>query len=168
MLLLGAALGLFQLPLIVGVQSTVGWAERGTTTASVLFCRQIGQTVGAALFGAVANTVLAGRLGGAGSLDSVAKALEDPASVADPDRLRRAVAAAVDSVYVGAACAAALALIALLCLAPRRFPVIDQDGERGGERGGERSDEATPGADGNSVGSQDAPRHHSPLSQRTD
>ncbi|MBK3596321.1 MFS transporter, partial [Streptomyces sp. MBT51] len=28
MLLLGAALGLFQLPLIVGVQSTVGWAER--------------------------------------------------------------------------------------------------------------------------------------------
>ena len=35
MLLLGAALGLFQLPLIVGVQSTVGWSERGTTTASV-------------------------------------------------------------------------------------------------------------------------------------
>lgn len=38
MLLLGGALGLFQLPLIVGVQSTVGWSERGTTTASVLFC----------------------------------------------------------------------------------------------------------------------------------
>lgn len=37
MLLLGGALGLFQLPLIVGVQSTVGWSERGTTTASVLF-----------------------------------------------------------------------------------------------------------------------------------
>lgn len=164
MLLLGAALGLFQLPLIVGVQSTVGWAERGTTTASVLFCRQIGQTVGAALFGAVANTVLAGRLGGAGSLDSVAKALQDPASVADPDRLRRAVATAVDSVYVGAACAAALALIALLCLAPRRFPVLDQDGERGGERPGE----ATSGAAGNSAGSQDAHQHHSPSSQRTD
>ncbi len=62
MLLLGAALGLFQLPLIVGVQSTVGWAERGTTTASVLFCRQVGQSVGAAVFGAVANGVLAARL----------------------------------------------------------------------------------------------------------
>ena len=59
MLLLGAALGLFQLPLIVGVQSTVGWSERGTTTASVLFCRQVGQSIGAALFGAVANGVLA-------------------------------------------------------------------------------------------------------------
>ncbi|RVU18609.1 MFS transporter [Streptomyces antnestii] len=130
MLALGAALGLFQLPLIVGVQSTVGWAERGTTTASVLFCRQIGQTIGAALFGAVANTVLAGRLGGAGSLDAVAGALENPASVADPDRLRHAVAAAVDAVYVGAACGAALALVILLCLAPRRFPVIDQENER--------------------------------------
>ncbi|WP_181797472.1 MFS transporter, partial [Streptomyces sp. WELS2] len=57
MLLLGGALGLFQLPLIVGVQSTVGWSERGTTTASVLFCRQTGQTLGASLFGAVANGV---------------------------------------------------------------------------------------------------------------
>ena len=78
MLLLGGALGLFQLPLIVGVQSTVGWSERGTTTASVLFCRQVGQSVGAALFGAVANGVLAARLGGAGDLDSVSRAL-DPA-----------------------------------------------------------------------------------------
>lgn len=124
MLLLGAALGLVQLPLIVGVQSTVGWAERGTATASVLFCRQIGQTLGAALFGAVANGVLSARLGGSGSLDSVARALEDPGSVADPERLRRAVDAAVDAVYIGAACAAALALLALLLVAPRRFPVL--------------------------------------------
>ncbi|MFE0103157.1 MFS transporter [Streptomyces sp. NPDC059009] len=127
MLLLGAALGLFQLPLIVGVQSTVGWSERGTTTASVLFCRQIGQTVGAALFGAVANGVLSSRLGGSGSLDSVAKSLEDPGSVADPERLRRAVDAAVESVYLGAACAAGLALLVLLFLAPRRFPVRTEE-----------------------------------------
>ncbi|MER7349381.1 MFS transporter [Streptomyces aurantiacus] len=127
MLLLGAALGLFQLPLIVGVQSTVGWSERGTTTASVLFCRQIGQTVGAALFGAVANGVLSAKLGGAGSLDSVAKALDDPGSVADADRLRRAVDAAVDAVYVGAACAAVVCLLVLLFMAPRRFPVIQED-----------------------------------------
>ncbi|GGS06275.1 MFS transporter [Streptomyces aureoverticillatus] len=131
MLLLGAALGLFQLPLIVGVQSTVGWSERGTTTASVLFCRQIGQTVGAALFGAVANGVLSAKLGGAGSLDSVAKALDDPDSVADADRLRRAVDAAVDSVYVGAACAAVVCLLVLLFVAPRRFPVLqEQEGPR--------------------------------------
>ncbi len=72
-LLLGAALGLFQLPLIVGVQSTVGWAERGTATASILFYRQIGQTIGAAVFGAVANGVISARLGSGTDLDAVAR-----------------------------------------------------------------------------------------------
>ncbi|MBQ0987252.1 MFS transporter [Streptomyces sp. F63] len=147
MLALGAALGLFQLPLIVGVQSTVPWAERGTATASVLFCRQVGQSVGAAVFGAVANATLASRIGGPppapgpgspgtsgegapGALDTVSRALEDPASLtaAAAARLRLAVDAAVEHVYIGAAAAAALALLALL-LAPRRFPVLP-DGER--------------------------------------
>ncbi|WSY36716.1 MFS transporter [Streptomyces sp. NBC_00887] len=134
MLLLGAALGLFQLPLIVGVQSTVGWSERGTTTASVLFCRQVGQSLGAALFGAVANGVLASRLAAApapglpGDLDAVSHALEDPAALpaAATDYLRRAVDTAVDYVFVGAAGAAALALLVLVVVAPRRFPVIDE------------------------------------------
>ncbi|SBT94787.1 Multidrug resistance protein [Streptomyces sp. DI166] len=120
MLLLGGALGLFQLPLIVGVQSTVGWSERGTTTASVLFCRQTGQTLGAAVFGAVANGVLATRLGGAGDLDSVTRALDAGTA---PEATRHAIAEAVHAVYFGAACAAALAVLVLLLLAPRKFPV---------------------------------------------
>ncbi|MFI1965606.1 MFS transporter [Streptomyces pathocidini] len=140
MLLLGAALGLFQLPLIVGVQSTVRWAERGTTTASVLFNRQLGQSIGAALFGAVANSALAARLADAPDsiradlpgrhLDSVSRALEHPGALTEAaaDYLRRAVDTAVDHVYVGAASATALAFLTLLVLAPRRFPVL-QDGE---------------------------------------
>ncbi|MEU8760774.1 MFS transporter [Streptomyces sp. NPDC048659] len=129
MLLLGGALGFFQLPLIVGVQSTVPYEERGTTTASVLFVRQVGQSVGAALFGAVANGVLAARLGGAsGDLDGLVRALESPGSLTGQtaDHLRRAVDAAVDYVYLGAAGAAALALLVLLTLAPRRFPVLKE------------------------------------------
>nr|WP_234048745.1 MFS transporter [Streptomyces liliifuscus] len=126
MLLLGAALGLFQLPLLVGVQSTVGWSERGTATASVLFCRQTGQTIGAALFGAVANGVLAARLGGAGDLDSVTKSLD---SGTPDEHVRRAVAEAVHSVYFGAACAAGLAFLVLLLVAPRRFPVLKNPGD---------------------------------------
>ncbi|MCX4575486.1 MFS transporter [Streptomyces sp. NBC_01571] len=122
MLLLGGALGLFQLPLIIGVQSTVGWDERGTTTASVLFCRQTGQTVGATLFGAIANGVLAARLGGAGDLDAVTRALDSGAA---GERVRHAVADAVHAVYLGAACAALLAFLVLLFVAPRRFPVLD-------------------------------------------
>ncbi|MFF0277933.1 MULTISPECIES: MFS transporter [unclassified Streptomyces] len=134
MLLLGAALGLFQLPLIVGVQSTVPYEERGTTTASVLFCRQVGQSVGAALFGAVANGVLAARLGG-GDLDTLARALDAPESLTAGamDGLRRAVDAAVDYVFVGAAGAAALALLVLLTLAPRRFPVLEEGERRSAE-----------------------------------
>ncbi|MGV9244566.1 MFS transporter [Streptomyces sp. NPDC003710] len=124
MLLLGGALGLFQLPLIVGVQSTVGWAERGTTTASVLFCRQTGQTVGASVFGAIANGVLAAHLGGAGDLDSVTRGL---GSGTAPEATRRAVADAVHAVYLGASCAAGLAFLVLLFVAPRRFPVLTRD-----------------------------------------
>ncbi|MFE4215120.1 MFS transporter [Streptomyces sp. NPDC056844] len=134
MLLLGATLGLFQLPLIVGVQSTVGWTERGTTTASVLFCRQVGQSVGAALFGAVANGVLASRLAASpvpglpGDLDAVSHALDNPGalSAAATDYLRRAVDTAVDHVFTGAAVAAVLALLVLVFVAPRRFPVLDE------------------------------------------
>ncbi|WP_330177802.1 MFS transporter [Streptomyces sp. NBC_01498] len=131
MLLLGGALGLFQLPLIIAVQGTVGWAERGTATASILFCRQLGQSVGAALFGALANGVLTGRLAGAPGadlprdLDSVAHALGDPGALTDraADFLRHAVDSAVDAVFLGAAGAAVLCLLVLLFVAPRRFPV---------------------------------------------
>lgn len=146
MLLLGAALGLFQLPLIVGVQSTVGWSERGTTTASVLFCRQVGQSLGAALFGAVANGVLASRLADApvrglpGDLDAISHALDDPGalSAAGADYLRRAVDAAVDQVYLGAAAAAAVALLVLVFVAPRRFPILTEGVEEAGGDTGKR------------------------------
>ncbi|NEE23795.1 MFS transporter, partial [Streptomyces sp. SID7499] len=91
-------------------------------------------SIGAAVFGAVANGVLAARLldapvtGLPDDLDAVARALEDPGtlSAAATDYLRRAVDSAVDHVYIGAAGAAALALLALITLAPRRFPVITE------------------------------------------
>ncbi|MER7990359.1 MFS transporter [Streptomyces noursei] len=134
MLALGAALGLFQLPLIIGVQSSVGYAERGTATASILFCRQVGQSLGAALFGAVANATLNDRLTHAPAairaglphdLDAVSRALQHAGTLAagTADYLRRAVATTVEHVYLGAAAAAALAFLSVLVLAPRRFPV---------------------------------------------
>lgn len=137
MLLLGGALGLCQLPLIIGVQSTVGWAERGTATASILFSRQVGQSVGAALLGAVANATIAARLvdapmpGLPDNLDDVSKALDAPAQLpaAAADYLRGAITAAVDHVFLGATAAAVLAVLALLLLAPRRFPVLPEQRE---------------------------------------
>ncbi|MGW7177293.1 MFS transporter [Streptomyces xanthophaeus] len=135
--LLGGALGLFQLPLIIGVQSTVGWEQRGTTTASVLFNRQVGQSVGAALLGAVANATIAARLvqapvpGLPDSLDGVAQALDRPELLpaAAADYLRDSVAAAVDHVFLGATFAAVAALLVLLLMAPRKFPVLPEHRE---------------------------------------
>ena len=57
----GAGLGLTASPIIVAVQSVVGWGERGVVTGTNLFARSMGSAVGAALFGAVANSVLADR-----------------------------------------------------------------------------------------------------------
>lgn len=82
--------------------------------------------MGAALFGAVANGVLAARLGGAGDLDSVTRALD---SGVPTEHLRHAVADAVHAVYLGAACAAALSFLILLFVAPRRFPVLNNPGD---------------------------------------
>lgn len=134
MLALGATLGLFQLPLIIGVQSSVGYAERGTATASILFCRQVGQSLGAALFGAIANTTLNDRLTHAPTairtglphdLDAVSHALQHAGALTAraADYLRRAVDTTVEHVYLGAAAAAALAFLTVLLLAPRRFPL---------------------------------------------
>ncbi|MFI1199020.1 MFS transporter [Streptomyces sp. NPDC020883] len=144
MLALGAALGLFQLPLIIGVQSSVGYAERGTATASILFCRQVGQSLGAALFGAVANATLNNRLTHAPAairtglphdLDAVSRALQHAGALTArvADYLRRAVDTTVEHVYLGAATAAALAFLTVLLLAPRRFPVHTDAGPAGAE-----------------------------------
>ncbi|MFE3557582.1 MFS transporter [Streptomyces sp. NPDC059193] len=137
MLLLGAALGLFQLPLVVGVQATVGWTERGTATASILFYRQVGQSVGAALLAAVANATIAARLADAPvpglptALDDVTKALDQPGliSLAAADYLREAVAAAVEHIFLGATVAAVVSVLVLLLVAPRRFPVLPEHAE---------------------------------------
>ncbi|MFF3400398.1 MFS transporter [Streptomyces sp. NPDC002659] len=53
--LLGIGLGLLQPALLVGVQAAVTWDGRGAATANLMFCRETGQSLGAALFGALFN-----------------------------------------------------------------------------------------------------------------
>ena len=54
----GWGLGLSSTPVLVAVQSVVGWDRRGVLTGANMFFRSIGSSVGAAIFGAIANTVL--------------------------------------------------------------------------------------------------------------
>jgi EmrB/QacA subfamily drug resistance transporter len=57
----GVALGLMSSPVVVAVQSVVDWERRGMVTGANMFMRSMGSAVGAAVFGAIANTVLTRR-----------------------------------------------------------------------------------------------------------
>ena len=58
MFVTGVGLGFMASPTMVAVQSVVGWDRRGVVTGTNMFCRAMGSAVGAALFGAIANTTL--------------------------------------------------------------------------------------------------------------
>lgn len=58
-LVMGFAMGCLTVSSLVIVQSSVGWAERGAATASNLFSRNLGSTLGATVLGAVLNFSLA-------------------------------------------------------------------------------------------------------------
>src|SRR5699024_2489028 len=61
-ILFGAGLGLLSTPSIVGIQAVVGWEKRGVVTGANQFCRYLGQSLGAAIFGAVFNAAYMNQL----------------------------------------------------------------------------------------------------------
>ncbi|PLR80541.1 MDR family MFS transporter [Bacillus sp. V33-4] len=54
--LLGIGMGLTTTTFIVSIQSTVNWQQRGIATASNMFMRNLGNTIGAALLGGILNS----------------------------------------------------------------------------------------------------------------
>jgi EmrB/QacA subfamily drug resistance transporter len=52
---IGAGFGLLNTTFIVAIQTSVDWAQRGVATASNMLMRNLGNAVGAALFGGVLN-----------------------------------------------------------------------------------------------------------------
>ena len=58
----GVGLGLSNAPIVVAVQSVVGWESRGVVTGTNMFSRSMGSAVGVAVLGAIANATLANRL----------------------------------------------------------------------------------------------------------
>lgn len=53
--LFGIGMGLTSTSFIVSVQSTVSWKQRGVATAAIMFMRNLGNTIGAALLGGILN-----------------------------------------------------------------------------------------------------------------
>lgn len=56
--IVGVGMGLTSTAFIVSIQSTVGWEQRGIATASNMFMRNLGNTIGAALLGGILNNRL--------------------------------------------------------------------------------------------------------------
>jgi EmrB/QacA subfamily drug resistance transporter len=60
---IGAGFGFAAVPSLVAAQSSVEWSERGVVTGANMFARSLGQALGAAILGAIANSIIA-RMGG--------------------------------------------------------------------------------------------------------
>ncbi|MCW2599355.1 MAG: major facilitator superfamily 1 [Frankiales bacterium] len=126
MFLTGIGMGLSSSPIVVAVQSVVGWERRGVVTGTNMFSRAIGSAIGAALFGAIANATLSNRFSHApasiagslpGGVDGTTQALSHPGPVAD--FVRTSLYDASHHVFVALAIAAVL-IAAALTLVPRR------------------------------------------------
>lgn len=59
----GFGLGWTAAPSLIAAQASVEWAERGVVTGINVFARSAGSAVGVAIFGAIANSVIAAGLG---------------------------------------------------------------------------------------------------------
>ena len=124
--LVGFGLGFVSTTFIVVIQTSVGWRQRGTATASNMLMRLLGSTVGAAIFGGLLNVRLhayldARGLGDAVPIDRIRDLFAEgaPASAADAlsptalAALHDGLAVSLGSVFWGlVAFAAALVLIA--------------------------------------------------------
>jgi EmrB/QacA subfamily drug resistance transporter len=131
-LLMGAGLGLVSSPMIVGVQSLVGWDRRGVVTASNMSMRYLGQSIGAALFAGIANSTLADRLAAAppdvrpglpSDVDSTSRLLAEGHAFAAGTAayLRHSLFLAAHHVFLALLAVATLLLAVLLALVPHRF-----------------------------------------------
>jgi hypothetical protein len=117
-LLLGIGMGFCNTVFIVSTQAAVAWGQRGVATASIMFMRIAGSSVGAALFGAILNFAVERRVPGAGRL--VSRLLEPGArrslAAADLARLADAIAGGLHGLFLAAALVACLSLVLALAL----------------------------------------------------
>lgn len=130
----GVGLGLSSVPTLVAMQSAVDWERRGVVTATTMFARNLGSAVGVAVFGAIANSTIAGRFADppadlAGRLPDRADAerlvLGNGSADADvTDFVSSALNAAAHNVFVGILVAAVVGA-AVLWFIPRRTRPLD-------------------------------------------
>jgi hypothetical protein len=134
-LLVGSGLGFCNTTFIVSAQTSVGWAERGVATASNMFMRNAGQSLSAALYGAILNFGVAARVPEVeGAINRLLEpGMRDTLAPATIARLAEAIAAALHHVYeiTGALSVIILALVLSL---PAGLTAARAAAEMSGER----------------------------------
>jgi len=112
-LTMGFGMGLFSTAAIVLIQESVGWTERGAATASNLFARNLGSTLGATVLGTLLNASLAH--GHAGSLEQIQHLLDRHGPAAGVAASRAALAHGLHLAFWGVfVIAAGTAIVSLL------------------------------------------------------
>lgn len=125
--LTGLGMGLFQNTFFLAAQASVERSDRGSATASVLFSRILGQTIGAALFGGIVNIGLADHIGGDAVTRIMDPALRNAFPAAEIAPLMLAIANALRHVFLAAGFLALVGLAATLGL-PRGLSPAKQTG----------------------------------------
>ncbi len=116
-LVMGLGMGFLNTAAIVIIQDSVGWADRGAATASNIFSRNLGSTLGATLLGVVLNISLAHPLvGEAVNYDEIRALLDHPG--VGLDAVRVALGHSLHLTF-WAVFAVALATLAVAVLVPR-------------------------------------------------
>ena len=123
--MIGIGMGACNIAFLLVVQGAVGWSERGVATASTLFFRTIGQTIGAGLAGAILNFGIARHAGGAHDVLEVLLEASQRNSLDTPQMapLIDAVGSSLHDVYVVALVLAAVTLATALMLPKGLKPV---------------------------------------------
>ncbi len=114
---IGIGMGLTNNTFTVAIQGSVDWGQRGVATSTVSFMRQVGQSIGAAVFGGTVNAQLAGAGAGADIVDRIMDpTLRHTISAAAIAPLTQAIAAGLHHVYLITAVLALLVLGTALML----------------------------------------------------
>jgi EmrB/QacA subfamily drug resistance transporter len=122
--LLGTGMGFCNTAFIVSIQASVAWGERGMATSATMFMRIVGNSLGAAIFGAILNFGVYSRMPEASDAVNrlMSPATRQSLGAREIARLTEAVGASLHTVYVIAALVAVASLILGLVLPARLSP----------------------------------------------
>ena len=134
-LLVGFGMGFCNQTFLLSMQGSVHWNQRGVATASFLFARTIGQTIGAAIGGAMLNFGLTRQVPGAS--DALERLLDpgrrDELGANMVARLGSAIANALHEVYIVSGVLAVATLVIVLLL-PARLSYSPQAPDQSGTK----------------------------------